>query len=90
MKLSKVMMFVALSGLGMHAFATEISSTTAANNPPVENYTYSTKLDIKKVIAVTDISDQCGVVPVQMTYEDSKGQAHVIQYQAIASACSNG
>ncbi|WP_397452953.1 DUF2790 domain-containing protein [Pseudomonas sp. NA-150] len=90
MKLSNIMMLVALSSVGMHAVASEHSSAVATTNATVETYTYDTKLDIKKVIAVTDTSDQCGLVPVQMTYEDSRGQAHIIQYQALASGCSNG
>jgi len=90
MKLSKVALFLALSTLGVQAFADESHTTVATSKTPVEIYTYQTKLDIKKVIAVTDIPDECGPVPTQMTYEDSHGQRHVLQYQVMGTGCSNG
>lgn len=83
-------MFLALGVLGTQAFAGESHSTSADSKTPVETYTYDTKLDIQKVIAVTDIPDQCGPVPAQMTYEDSHGQRHVLQYQVMGTGCSNG
>jgi hypothetical protein len=86
MSFSKIATFLVLSGLFAPAFADDSPATST----PVETYTYQTKLDIHKVLAVTDISDHCGPIPVQMTYEDSKGQRHVIEYQAMGTACSNG
>ncbi|MHC8377505.1 DUF2790 domain-containing protein [Pseudomonas sp. MDT1-16] len=90
MKISKLVMFLALGVLGAPAFAGESHSTAADSKLPVETYTYDTKLDIKKVITVTDIPDQCGPVPAHMTYEDSQGQRHVLQYQVMGTGCSNG
>ncbi len=90
MNMSKVAIFLALGSLGAQAFADESHSTVATRQTPVESYTYATKLDIKKVIAMTDVADQCGPVPVQMTYEDSHGQQHVLQYQVMGTGCSNG
>jgi hypothetical protein len=86
MNLAKVAIFLALGGLGAPAFAAEAPKTTT----PVEPYTYSTELDIHKVITVTDIPNACGPVPAQMTYEDSSGQRHVLQYQVMGTGCSNG
>ena len=90
MKISKLAMFLALGVLGTQAFAGESHSTAADSKMPVETYTYDTKLDIQKVITVTDIPDQCGPVPAQMTYEDSHGQRHILQYQVMGTGCSNG
>jgi hypothetical protein len=90
MKFSRIAIFLVLSGVGVHAFADESHSAVAASKAPVEIYTYGTKLDINKVLTITDIPDQCGPVPVQMTYEDSHGQQHVMQYQAMGTGCSNG
>jgi hypothetical protein len=90
MNISKIAILLALGSVGAHALADESHSAVAASKAPVESYTYETKLDINKVITVTDIADQCGPVPVQMTYEDSRGQQHVIQYQVMGSGCSNG
>ena len=78
MKLSKIALLLALAS----ARCTRPLPTTALNGatakPPVETYTYDTHLDIKRVINVTDVGDQCGPVPAQMTYEDSHGQQHVL------------
>ena len=90
MKFSRIAIFLVLSGVGAHALADESHSTAAASKAPVEIYTYGTKLDINKVLTITDIPDQCGPVPVQMTYEDSHGQQHVMQYQVMGTGCSNG
>ena len=90
MKTSKLAMFLALGVLGTQAFAGESPTTAADSKTPVETYTYDTKLDIQKVIAVTEIPDQCGPVPAQMTYEDSHGQRHILQYQVMGTGCSNG
>ncbi|WP_223487114.1 DUF2790 domain-containing protein [Pseudomonas sp. A-RE-19] len=90
MNILKIAVIVALGSAGAQAFADESHSTTATRSIPVETYTYETKLDIKKVINVTDIADQCGPVPAQMTYEDSHGQQHILQYQVMGTGCSNG
>lgn len=90
MKLSGIALFFALFGVGAHAFADEADSTSATSQPSVENYTYSMKPDIQKVISISDTGDQCGPGPVQMTYEDSQGQRHIMQYQVMGSGCSNG
>lgn len=87
MNISKIAIFLALGSIGVQAFADE---TVATGKIPVETYTYDTKLDIKKIITVSDIPDQCGPVPAQMTYEDSHGQRHVLQYQVMGTGCSNG
>jgi hypothetical protein len=90
MKLSGIALFFALFGVGAHAFADEADSTNATRQPPVENYAYGMKPDIQKVISITDIGNECGPVPAQMTYEDSEGQRHVMEYQVMGSGCSNG
>jgi hypothetical protein len=35
---------------------------------------------VAKVISITDVSRERGVVPVTMKYEDSNGQVHEVQY----------
>ncbi|MBV6821813.1 DUF2790 domain-containing protein [Pseudomonas sp. PD9R] len=90
MNISKIAIFLALGLLGTQAFAEESQAKTPAIKAPVETYSYGTKLDIKKVITVTDIPNVCGPVPAQMTYEDSNGQRHVLQYQVMGTGCSNG
>jgi len=62
------------------AFAQDGSDRSIASNVPVESYTYGMKLDVKKVISETDVSNKSGVVPVTMVYQDSRGQVHKVQF----------
>ncbi|MNO08145.1 hypothetical protein D3C81_2306560 [compost metagenome] len=52
-------------------------------------YEYGMKLDIAKVISLTE-PDQwtCEVVMAQMTYLDSSGQQRELIYRKLANACS--
>ncbi|RON57851.1 DUF2790 domain-containing protein [Pseudomonas frederiksbergensis] len=90
MKLSSIALFFALVGVGAHAVADDANAPAATSQPPVESYAYGMKLDIQKIISITDTADQCGPVPTQMTYEDSQGKRHVMQYQIMGTGCSNG
>ncbi|HEX8595822.1 MAG TPA: DUF2790 domain-containing protein [Pseudomonas sp.] len=52
----------------------------------VQDYTYSTKLDIAKVVATPELNF-CGVRPVEMTYIDHKGQVHTLRYEVNGTGC---
>ncbi len=68
-----------------------LCSAAMADEPlPVEHYSYAQHLDIAHVISTSDVADVCAVVPVRMTYEDSKGQRHMLEYHVMGSGCSNG
>jgi len=45
------------------------------------------KLDIARVVATTPTS--CGVMPAQMTYEDSNGDLNILEYRAAGTGCRN-
>lgn len=47
-------------------------------------------LDVAKTISVTDTSSACGIVPVNMVYEDSKGERHAITYMVQGGGCQGG
>ena len=78
MNISKIAIFLALSCIGAQAFAEESQAKVQASNTAVETYTYESKLDIKKVIALSDVPAECGPVSAQMTYEDSQGKRHIL------------
>jgi len=90
MKLIKAALFLALGSLTAHAFADESHADAEASQIPVESYTYGMKLDIQTIITVSDIANECAPVPARMTYEDSHGQRHILQYQVMGTGCSNG
>ncbi|WP_223434973.1 MULTISPECIES: DUF2790 domain-containing protein [unclassified Pseudomonas] len=90
MNVLKAALFLALGSLTAQAFADESHDNAEAGQLPVESYTYGMKLDIQKIITVSDIANECAPVPAQMTYEDSHGQRHILQYQVMGTGCSNG
>ncbi|ALI00070.1 DUF2790 domain-containing protein [Pseudomonas sp. FW306-02-F02-AA] len=86
----KALLVLALSSLCATAMADEIPTDVASNTVPVEEYTYSTHLDIAKVISMSEVPSVCEVVPARMEYEDSKGQRHILRYSVMGNGCSNG
>lgn len=56
---------------------------------PVEQYSYSQHLDIARVISMSEVPNVCQVVPARMTYEDSQGNKHVLEYRVMGNGCSN-
>lgn len=47
-------------------------------------------LDVAKTISITDSSFACGIVPVEMVYEDSKGERHTATYLVEGDGCMGG
>ncbi|MFJ5239934.1 DUF2790 domain-containing protein [Pseudomonas neuropathica] len=85
MNTMKMVVALLLGSLGAQAYA----DSAPTQNLPVETYGYSTKLDIEHVISITEPANECAPVPVQMTYEDSHGERHVLQYQVMGTGCSS-
>lgn len=46
-------------------------------------------LDVAQVVSITPVADVCGPAPVEMTYLDSKGETHILQYSEFGTGCSN-
>lgn len=76
--------------LGSFCGAALAGQAKEAEQIPVEHYTYSQHLDIARVISMSEVPNVCEVVPARMTYEDSKGQRHVLEYRVMGNGCSNG
>ncbi|WP_060500679.1 DUF2790 domain-containing protein [Pseudomonas sp. NBRC 111133] len=84
MKALLVLVLGSLSGAAMAGEAKD------AEQIPVEQYSYSQHLDIARVISMSEVPNVCEVVPARMTYEDSKGQKHILEYRVMGNGCSNG
>ena len=54
--------------------------------PVIKDYAYGMPVDVVKVVNVSRPIKSCGVVPAQMTYEDSKGQLTTLRY-SVAGDC---
>ena len=58
--------------------------------PEVQAYRYGLELDIAKVVNVTPPIRSCNAVPSRMTYEDSNGKLHTLEYQVMGVCRNNG
>ncbi|BFN28230.1 hypothetical protein PSCT_04479 [Pseudomonas sp. SCT] len=54
---------------------------------PVERYAYGMKLDIDKVLRVSDVASVCGPVDATMHYRDSAGELRALRYRAMGGGC---
>ena len=86
----KALLVLALSSVCLTAMAEEVNTQAAHPQPAVEQYSYSSELDIAKVISMSEIPNVCEVVPAQMVYEDSQGMKHTLEYRVMGNGCSNG
>lgn len=85
----KALIVLALVGMSSIAAAEE-APTETARNISVEQYDYSQHLDIAHVISQSNVPSVCAVVPARMTYEDSAGKRHILEYHVMGNGCSNG
>lgn len=84
----KALLVLVLGSVCSAAMADDVA--TSAEQIPVEQYSYSQHLDIAKVLSMSEVPNVCEVVPARMTYEDSKGQKHILEYRVMGNGCSNG
>ncbi|WP_300729478.1 DUF2790 domain-containing protein [Pseudomonas sp.] len=86
----KALLVLALSSVCLTALAGEANTQDSSQQPAVEHYSYSSDLDIAKVISMSEIPNVCEVVPARMVYEDSQGVKHTLEYRVMGNGCSNG
>lgn len=85
----KALLVLVLGSVCGAAMAAE-QANNGAEQIPVEQYSYSQHLDIVKVLSMSEIPNVCEVVPARMTYEDSQGRKHILEYRVMGNGCSNG
>lgn len=64
------------------------SSVSAA--PEVDVAHTGVALDVAKTISVTDAYEGCGIVPVELVYDDSQGVRHIVTYSVFGGGCMGG
>lgn len=84
----KALLALVLGGLCSAAMADDVAKDV--EQIPVEQYSYSQHLDIARVLSMSEVPNVCEVVPARMTYEDSQGQKHILEYRVMGNGCSNG
>jgi hypothetical protein len=78
----KYLLIAALSFAAVNAHANE--ATTA----PTDHVQFGTVLDIVKVINKTEGTEVNGIIPIQLSYQDSRGEQHAVQYDLMAEGTS--
>lgn len=78
----------------MHKFLLALSliaglATQAQAQDSAVAYQYGMDLDVAQVVSITPVADVCGPTPVELTYLDSKGVTHILQYSEFGTGCSN-
>ncbi|KAF1054335.1 MAG: hypothetical protein GAK43_00931 [Stenotrophomonas maltophilia] len=75
--------------LGLLAVPALAAALTAnAADAPVA-YHYGMNLDVAKVISIEQPNDRCEISTAKMTYRDSQGQLHVLEYLRQTPKCSD-
>lgn len=70
--------------------ASLLTYTQEANAAPaVDTYKYGMHLDVANVVKTLPAADVCGPTPVRMTYNDSHGGVHILEYCVIGTGCTN-
>ena len=90
MNVNALLIAAAASCLSLSVMADDTTVNQSVQNVVPEDYTYGMDLDIHRVISTTDVANVCAVVPMEMTYEDSNDQRHILKYQVMGNGCSNG
>ncbi|WP_454254326.1 DUF2790 domain-containing protein [Pseudomonas sp. Marseille-Q8238] len=75
--------------VSMLALCMAVSAAHASDSETTTPYRYGHQLDIAKVISASDGTNLCGISPARMTYEDTQGQQHVLEYMVWGSGCGN-
>ena len=66
-----------------------LAARAEAADVTAKTYTYSTHLDIKKVLSLKqDATPSCGIVNAQLTYLDSHDKTQVLNYSKFADGCT--
>lgn len=91
----KYLAFAALSLFSVFASANELSTTQASAQPlsQTEQYNRHKGLDVAKVTSVTTAHDPekfDGLVKTDLTYIDSKGVTHNLEYTTMGYGRQNG
>jgi hypothetical protein len=84
----KAFMFLALAGSASMALANQpTTSSDSPDQPPIKTYVYGMKLDIARVISIKTDNPTCTVGPAWMTFEDSRGERHILEYRRMGDGC---
>lgn len=84
----KAFIFMALAGFaGMSMASQPVIGKDAQEQPAVKEYVYGMKLDIARVVSIKTDNPLCTVGPAWMTYEDSQGERHVLEYRRMGDGC---
>ncbi|MBB3104107.1 DUF2790 domain-containing protein [Azomonas macrocytogenes] len=68
--------------------STPIAEDEFEEHVNLKRYKYGMKLDIKRVISVSETPSACHPGPKWMVYEDSTGERHTLEYMVMGDGCN--
>lgn len=75
--------YLAICVLSFAAISAQAAEKTTVQTQ--EHYEYGMKLDIAKVVGQSEGVEVNGIIPMQLTYQDSRGAVHVMQYDVLSA-----
>jgi Protein of unknown function (DUF2790) len=75
--------YLLIGALSFAALSAQADETSTAPIP--QHYEYGMKLDIAKVVSQSEGVEVNGIIPMQMTYQDSRGERHTLQYDVLSA-----
>ncbi|WP_397448037.1 DUF2790 domain-containing protein [Pseudomonas sp. NA-150] len=78
--------FLLIGALSFAAFTAQADDSVKTE--ALTHYQYGMKLDIAQVVSQTESQDVNGITPVQLTYRDSQGVQHVLEYNTVSVGTS--
>ncbi|WP_396335856.1 DUF2790 domain-containing protein [Azotobacter beijerinckii] len=81
----RILACLSLAGISCVVASGEQSvDTDERESLPIEDYRYGDHLDINKVIEISEPPEDCKPELERMTYEDSNGKRHVVEFPVMA------
>ncbi|UCJ16036.1 DUF2790 domain-containing protein [Pseudomonas sp. MM211] len=67
------------------SFVMAADASSSLGNAAAAQYRYGMNLDVARVISISEPKESCGLVPVTMHYEDSRGDRHLLRFTQLNS-----
>lgn len=79
--------YLAIGILSFAAISAQADEKTTVQAPV--HYQYGMKLDIAKVVSQSEGVEVNGIIPMQLTYQDSHGDRHTVQYDVLSARANS-
>lgn len=78
--------YLLIAAMSFAAFSAHANENNSTQTP--ERVQFGVVLDVAKVINKTQGTEVNGIIPVLLTYQDSRGEQHTVQYDLMGEGTS--